>query len=154
MDNAQTNVNLREHLTIWSSEETYHLIEWRLIHNPHILKSQSDEKYVYNSNLSDEILRRLVSVINRYKNTMKFQAPKPMNLRDPFVTLTQNEKLLLQKFVENEEDLKNFYLMIKILGLEICFEFCGYILAYFFRGNNDKTNLQIKSKNFSILKKI
>ena len=155
MDSALTNVNLREHLRINSSEKTYHLIEWRLIHNPEILKHQTEEEYIFESFLPDEIIRRLVSVINRYKNTMKFQAPKPMNLKDPFVTLTQNEKLLLEKFVEDESKLKQFYEMVKKLGLEICFEFCGYVMAFYLRGkSNLKKNQQKKFRIFMDLKKI
>jgi hypothetical protein len=59
---------------------------------------------------------------------------KPMSLNDPFVTLTQNEKQLLEAVIVDEDILKTFHDMIKQLGLRICYEYMGFILAYYFRG--------------------
>lgn len=58
---------------------------------------------------------------------------KPMSLNDPFVTLTQNEKQLLETVIADEDILKTFYQTIKKLGLRICYEYIGFILAYYFR---------------------
>ena len=74
---------------------------------------------------------------------------KPMSLNDPFVTLTQNEKQLLQLLVEDEDILKTFYETIKKLGLRICYEYVGYVLAYYFRGRTHKTKMKKKSGTFS-----
>lgn len=57
-----------------------------------------------------------------------------MSLNEPFVTLTQNEKQLLEALVEDEDVLRNFHVAIKNLSLRICFEYTGFILAYYFRG--------------------
>lgn len=57
-----------------------------------------------------------------------------MSLNDPFVTLTQNEKQLLESVVIDEDILKTFHNSIKQLGLRICYEYMGFILAYYFRG--------------------
>ena len=71
---------------------------------------------------------------SRFKNSVKFQASKPMSLNDPFVTLTQNEKQLLEILIKDEDVLQTFHITIKNLGLRICFEYTGFILAYYFRG--------------------
>jgi hypothetical protein len=66
---------------------------------------------------------------------------KPMSLNDPFVTLTQNEKQLLESLIMDEDILKTFYDTIKKLGLRICYEYMGFILAYYFRGDPNKTKM-------------
>lgn len=72
-----------------------------------------------------------------------------MSLNDPFVTLTQNEKQLLEILVEDEDVLRTFHNTIKNLGLRICFEYTGFILAYYFRGTCDQTRTMRTSATFS-----
>lgn len=67
MNSALTNVNLREKLTLLSNEKTYHHIDLQLIHNQKVLEAVKADPtaYSYKTDLPDQILHKLVIVVNR-----------------------------------------------------------------------------------------
>ena len=136
MNLAHSNVNMREHITLWSNEETYHLLDSRLVLNAKTLAEvkKKSKDCRFDTDLPDEVLRRLIMVVNRFKNGVSFSAVKPVSLVDPLVTLTQNEKALLQALIVDERVLKAYYSSVKQLGLKIAYEFTGFVLGYYFKG--------------------
>lgn len=136
MNLTQTNVNMREHITLWSNEETYHLLDSSLVLNAKTLSSikQNSKEIRFDTDLPDDVLRKLIMVVNRFKNGVSFNSAKPVSHTDPLISLTQNEKALLQALVANQKVLKAFYTTIKNLGLKIAYEYTGFVLGYYFKG--------------------
>ena len=58
---------MRKKLTLLSNEKTYHHVDLQLIHNQKILEAvKSDpENYSFKTGLPDQILHKLVIVVNR-----------------------------------------------------------------------------------------
>ena len=67
MDSALTNVNMREKLTLLSNDNTYHHIDMQLVHNEGVLAEvkASTSEYSFKTGLPDQILYKLVIVVNR-----------------------------------------------------------------------------------------
>ena len=67
MNSALTNVNMREKLRLLSNENTYHHIDIQLVHNEVVLENvrTDPEKYSFKTGLPDQILYKLVIIVNR-----------------------------------------------------------------------------------------
>jgi hypothetical protein len=67
MNTALTNVNMREKLTLLSNETTYHHLDIQLIHNQKVLEAMKANPtgYSFKTSLPDQILHKLVIVVNR-----------------------------------------------------------------------------------------